>query len=71
MVPMPAFDVMVPMPAFDVMVPMPAFDVMVSMPALSAEDCGSYPPLCQTKDYNYKIDICCFSAKHTAAQRKC
>jgi hypothetical protein len=32
---------------------------------LSAEDCGFDPPLCHTKDN--KIDICPFSAKHTAA----
>jgi len=41
---------------------------MVSMPALSAVDCGFEPQSGQTKDY--KIGICCFSAKHTALRGK-
>ena len=36
--------------------------VIVSMLSLSAVDRGFVPKLGQTKDY--KIDICCFSAKH-------
>jgi len=43
-------------------------DVMVSVLALSVVDCGSNPGSAQTKDY--KIGICCFSAKHTALRRK-
>ena len=42
--------------------------VMVSMLALSAVDCGFEPRSGQTKDY--KIGICCFSAKHAALRRK-
>jgi hypothetical protein len=38
--------------------------VMVSVLALSAVDCGFEPRSGKTKDY--KIDICCFSAKHAA-----
>ena len=34
----------------------------------SVVDCGFEPQSGQTKDYN--IDICCFSAKHTALRRK-
>ena len=34
---------------------------MVSVLTLSAVDCGFEPQSCQTKDY--KIGICCFSAK--------
>jgi hypothetical protein len=41
---------------------------MVSMLALSAVDCVFEPWLGQTKDY--KIGICCFSAKHAALRRK-
>ena len=41
---------------------------MVSVLALSAVDCGFEPWLGQTKDY--KIGICCFSAKHAALRRK-
>ena len=42
--------------------------VMVSVLALSAVDRGFKPPTGQTKDY--KIGICCFSAKHAALRRK-
>ena len=42
--------------------------VMVSVLASSAVDHGLVPRLGQTKDY--KIGICCFSAKHTALRRK-
>ena len=42
--------------------------VMVSVLASSAVDCGFEPRSGQTKDY--KIGICCFSAKHTALRRK-
>ena len=42
--------------------------VMVSVLALSAEDRGFEPGSGQTK--NYKIGICCFSAKHAALRRK-
>ena len=42
--------------------------VMVSMLASSAVDRGFEPRSGQTKDY--KIGICCFSAKHTALRRK-
>jgi hypothetical protein len=41
---------------------------MVSVLASSAIDCGFEPRLGQTKDY--KIGICCFSAKHAALRRK-
>ena len=42
--------------------------VMVSVLALSAVDCGFKSRLGQTKDY--KIGICCFSAKLAALKRK-
>ena len=42
--------------------------VMVSVLASSAVDRGFEPRLGQTKDY--KIGICCFSAKHAALRRK-
>ena len=42
--------------------------VMVSVLAWSAVDRGFEPRSCQTKDY--KIGICCFSAKHAALRRK-
>jgi hypothetical protein len=42
--------------------------VMVSMLASSEVDCGFEPRSGQTKDY--KIGICCFSAKHAALRRK-
>ena len=41
---------------------------MVNMLASSAVDCVFEPWLGQTKDY--KIGICCFSAKHAALRRK-
>ena len=41
---------------------------MVSVFASSAIDRGFEPRLCQTKDY--KIDICCFFAKHAALRSK-
>ena len=41
---------------------------MVRLLVSSAVDRGVEPWLCQTKDY--KIGICCFSAKHTALRRK-
>ena len=41
---------------------------MVSMLASSAVDRGFEPRSGQTKDY--KISICCFSAKHAALRRK-
>ena len=41
---------------------------MVNVLALSVLDCGFKPRLGQTKDY--KIGICCFSAKHAALRRK-
>ena len=41
---------------------------MVSMLAASAVDCGFKPWSGQTQDY--KIDICCFSAKHAVLRRK-
>ena len=41
---------------------------MVSVLASSAVDRGFEPHLGQAKDY--KIDICCFSAKHAALRRK-
>ena len=42
--------------------------VMVSMLVSSVVYHGYEPRSGQTKDY--KIDICCFSAKHTALRRK-
>ena len=42
--------------------------VMVSMLASSVVDRRFEPRSSQTKDY--KIGICCFSAKHTALKRK-
>ena len=42
--------------------------VMVNMLASSAVDRGFEPRSGQTKDF--KIDICCFSAKHAALRRK-
>jgi hypothetical protein len=42
--------------------------VMVSVLATSAVDCEFEPRSGQTKDY--KIGICCFSAKHAALRRK-
>jgi hypothetical protein len=42
--------------------------VMVRMLASSAVDSGFEPISGPTKDY--KIDICCFSAKHTSLRRK-
>ena len=42
--------------------------VMVSVLASSAIDRGFEPRSSQTK--NYKIGICCFSAKHVALRRK-
>ena len=42
--------------------------IMVSVLASSAVDRGFEPRSGQTKDY--KIGICCFSAKHTALRRK-
>jgi hypothetical protein len=41
---------------------------MVSVLTSKAVDCGFEPRSDQTKDY--KIDICCFSAKHAALRRK-
>jgi hypothetical protein len=41
---------------------------MVSVLAFSAVDHGLEPRSGQTKDY--KIGICCFSAKHAALRRK-
>jgi hypothetical protein len=41
---------------------------MVSVLTSSAVDPGFEPRSDQTKDY--KIDICCFSAKHAALRRK-
>ena len=41
---------------------------MVSMLASSAVDRGFEPRSGQTKDY--KIGICCFSAKHAALRKK-
>ena len=43
-------------------------DVMVSVLASSAVDRGLESRSGQTK--NYKIGICCFSAKHAALRRK-
>ena len=42
--------------------------VMVSVLASSVVDHGYEPQSGQTKDY--KIDICCFSAKHATLRRK-
>ena len=42
--------------------------VMVSVLTSSAVDSGFEPRSGQTKDY--KIGICCFSAKYTALRRK-
>jgi hypothetical protein len=42
--------------------------VMVSVLTSRAVDRGFEPQLGQTKDY--KIGICCFSAKHAALRRK-
>jgi hypothetical protein len=42
--------------------------IMVSVLASSAVDRGFKPRSGQTKDY--KIGICCFSAKHAALRRK-
>jgi hypothetical protein len=41
---------------------------MISVLTSNAVDRGLKPLSCQTKDY--KIGICCFSAKHTALRRK-
>ena len=41
---------------------------MVSMLALSVVDCGFEPWSGQTKDY--KICICCFSARHAGERAK-
>jgi hypothetical protein len=41
---------------------------MVNVLASSAVDCGFEPLSGQIKDY--KIGICCFSAKHAALRRK-
>jgi hypothetical protein len=41
---------------------------MIRVLASSVEDRGFEPRSGQTKDY--KIDVCCFSAKHAAARRK-
>ena len=42
--------------------------VMVTVLASSAVDCGFKSHSCQTKDY--KMCICCFSAKHAALRSK-
>jgi hypothetical protein len=42
--------------------------VMVSVLVSSAVECGFKPRSGQAKDY--KIGMCCFSAKHTALRRK-
>jgi hypothetical protein len=42
--------------------------VIISVFSLSAVDRGFEPQSGQTKDY--KIGICCFSAKHAALRRK-
>jgi hypothetical protein len=42
--------------------------VMVSVLASSAIDCGYELQSCQTKEY--RIGICCFSAKNAALRRK-
>ena len=41
---------------------------MISVLASSAIDCGFEPRLGQTKEY--KIGMCCFSAKHAALRSK-
>ena len=41
---------------------------MVSMLASSVVDRGLEPRSCKTKDY--KIGMCCFSAKHASLRRK-
>jgi hypothetical protein len=41
---------------------------MVSVLASGAIDCGYELRSCQTKEY--KIDVCCFSAKNAALRRK-
>ena len=41
---------------------------MISMLTMSAVDRGFEPQSGQTKDY--KIGICCYSAKHAALRRK-
>ena len=41
---------------------------MVSVLVSSAVECGFKPRSGQAKDY--KIGMCCFSAKHTALRRK-
>jgi hypothetical protein len=43
-------------------------NVMVSVLASSAIDCGYDPRSGQTKEY--KIGMCCFSAKNAALRRK-
>ena len=43
-------------------------DVMVSVLTSSAVDSGLEPRSGQTKDY--KIGICCFSAKHAPLRKK-
>jgi hypothetical protein len=43
-------------------------DIMISMLTSSAVDCGFEPRSGQTNDY--KISICCFSAKNAALRRK-
>jgi hypothetical protein len=42
--------------------------IIVSVLALSAADCGFEHKSGETKEY--KIAICCFSAKHVALRRK-
>ena len=42
--------------------------VVVNVLVSSAVDRGFWPRSCQTKDY--KIGICCFSAKHAALKKK-
>jgi hypothetical protein len=52
-------------------VKVPTFDqtlLMVSVFASGAIDCGYEPRSCQTKEY--RIGICCFSAKNAALRRK-
>jgi len=44
--------------------------IMVSGLTSSAVDRGFEPRSGQTKNYKYKIDICCFSTKHAALRRK-
>ena len=43
-------------------------EVIVSVLSYNAVDCGFETRLGKTKDY--KIGICCFSAKHAALRRK-